>query len=485
MRGRNALVVACALVVLVGALPVAVTSSGSASTTVVTVGDGATVTGEPGETMTLTVRANATGVRGYQANLTFDPNVVEVESVSRSEDFEKPVSNVNNDEGWVSFNQIRSSETDDPVLATVTLTVTGASGDSTKLSFAEEDTKFADGNGETFSSQMYDPLEVSVESSTPTPTATPTSTPTATPTSTPTATPTSTPTETPTATPTATPTSTPTETPTATPTATPTSTPTATPTATPTETSTPTDTPSPTPTPTDTPKDSGGDASGEDEANSGGSSGNDANSGGGGGDDVNSGGGDDDDDDGGNAGGSVDSSSLSAGEPSLAVANVTLNTSSPVAGRPVTVSAVVENTGDAGGEFDTQVYVDENATEANRTVAVEAGQRREVNLSLRFESPGTYAVAVNDTAVGNVTVQEANTPSASPPTTTATTDATPTSDSPATLTVEEGTSSSATATTATEPESTERTAESAPGFGFGVTAGAIVSLAGWLRLRRG
>ncbi|RDI69704.1 cohesin domain-containing protein [Halopelagius longus] len=464
MKRANALVVACALVVLVGALPVAVTSAGSASTTAITLGDSATVTDDSGEqTVTMTVRADATGVRGYQANVTFDPSVVQVQSVSKSEDFAKPVANVNNEAGWVSFNQIRSSETDGPALATITFTVTGDAGASTEISFVEEDTKFADGSGETFSPQAYNGVEVTVDDSTPTSTPNGTSTVTSTPNGT------------------ATPNTT------ATPNVTSTPNTTSTPNGTSTATSTPTDTPSSTPTSTETSEDGGDGDAVADEANSGGNGGNDnVNSGGGGGGDVNSGGDDDDDDDGGDAGGGGDSGSVSTGEPSLAVTNVTLNTSSPVEGRPVTVSAVVENTGDADGKLDTQVYVDENATEANRTVEVAAGEQREVNFSLQFDSPGTHTVAVGNASVGNVSVQAAN--ATDTPSSTATEASPETADSTvtqsATATSAEESPASAATETVTESTSGEETSGSVPGFGFGITVGTLVTLAGWAGMRR-
>ncbi|MFU1779924.1 cohesin domain-containing protein [Haloarcula japonica] len=194
MRAGRTIVVAVALTVVVGTLPMAVAAlaPGSASTISVgttvseTSGDGVAVA--PGETVTVQVWTNATAVRGYQTNITFDPIIADIDSVAGSDDFDDPVTNVNNEAGWVAFNQLRPGETDDPVLAEITLTVPENASGSTQLTFVDTDTKLSDSDGETVTPEAYNSIELRVEtgSSTPTDTTTPsgTDTPTATETAT-------------------------------------------------------------------------------------------------------------------------------------------------------------------------------------------------------------------------------------------------------------------------------------------------------------
>jgi uncharacterized membrane protein YgcG len=200
-----------ALVVLLGAVlsGVAVGGVAAASGPVYATADGSdSVQYSSGDTFTVTVGSDATNVSAYQANLTFDPGVVELRSVSGTDDFSDPVTNRGN--GWVAFNQYRSSDTDGPVFATLTFEVVGDAGDEAAFSFVRAETKLANSAGQEESITGYEGLTLSVPSE-PTPTETPTPTPTPTPTETPTPTPTPTPTETPTPTPTPTPTDAPDE----------------------------------------------------------------------------------------------------------------------------------------------------------------------------------------------------------------------------------------------------------------------------------
>ncbi|MHC3379058.1 cohesin domain-containing protein [Haloarcula sp. H-GB5] len=194
MRASRTLVIAVALTVVVGTLPIAVATIAPGSASAISVGttvsgasgDGLAVA--PGETVTVQVWANATAVRGYQTNVTFDPTVAEIDTVAGSDDFDDPVTNVNNEAGWVAFNQLRPGETDDPVLAEITLTVPENASGSTQLDFVDADTKLSDSDGETVTPEAYNSIELRVDtgSSTPTDTATPseTDTPTATETAT-------------------------------------------------------------------------------------------------------------------------------------------------------------------------------------------------------------------------------------------------------------------------------------------------------------
>jgi hypothetical protein len=192
MRTSRTIVVAVALAVVVGTLPMTVAALAPGSASAISLGDtvagasGGTISVTPGETVTVQVWANATAVRGYQTNVTFDPTIAEIDSVAGSDDFDDPVANVNNDAGWVAFNQLRSGETNDPVLAQVTLTVPADAAGSTQLTFVEADTKLSNSDGETISPEAFNSVELRVDAGSATPTETDTPMPTETATATPT-----------------------------------------------------------------------------------------------------------------------------------------------------------------------------------------------------------------------------------------------------------------------------------------------------------
>ncbi|WP_017343676.1 cohesin domain-containing protein [Halorubrum sp. T3] len=98
----------------------------------------------PNDTAVVRVSTDASNVAGYQTNVTFDSSVVQVEGVVGSDDFDDPVVNVNNDEGWVVFTQSGTEGVDEPVLARLRVTAVGDDGDSTDLSFVGEDTAVND-----------------------------------------------------------------------------------------------------------------------------------------------------------------------------------------------------------------------------------------------------------------------------------------------------------------------------------------------------
>ncbi|WP_435348280.1 cohesin domain-containing protein [Haloarchaeobius sp. HRN-SO-5] len=100
-----------------------------------------------GDAVTVTLAATGENVAGYQANVTFDPDVVQVRSVEGA-DFSRPVANVNNDAGWVFVTQSRASGADDPALARITVEVVGSDGQRSALSFVESDTRVNDGDGD-------------------------------------------------------------------------------------------------------------------------------------------------------------------------------------------------------------------------------------------------------------------------------------------------------------------------------------------------
>jgi archaellum component FlaF (FlaF/FlaG flagellin family) len=99
------------------------------------------------DTVTVTLAADGSDVAGYQANVTFDPSVVQVQRVSGA-DYSDPVQNVDNEAGWVFLTQSQANGVDDPQLATITFEVVGTEGERSTLSFVEADTRINDGAGE-------------------------------------------------------------------------------------------------------------------------------------------------------------------------------------------------------------------------------------------------------------------------------------------------------------------------------------------------
>jgi PKD repeat protein len=130
--------------------------------------DGTTgLAGAPGERVTVLVRVNASGVAGYQTNLTFDPAVVRVVGVSGAEPgtgtgtFADPVSSADG-AGWVTFNQLRAGGADDPVLVALTLEVVGEPGATTNLSFVRGATVLATDGATKIPVERYEGTSVSV-----------------------------------------------------------------------------------------------------------------------------------------------------------------------------------------------------------------------------------------------------------------------------------------------------------------------------------
>jgi len=253
-RGPATLVVVALLVTLALAVPFA-----GATTNEITMSG---FSEEPGEVGLVLLWAQATNVTAYEANVTFDPDVVTVVTAGQR-DFPTPEETVDRENGWVSLSASREEPVDYPVLASLVVRVSSDAepGTETELSFVEADTTLTNATDGELTIDAFGTGAVSVlQPDTPAPTATPTpapspaTTPTATSTDTPTPTPTDTPTPTPTPTPTdaSTPTPTPTDASTPTPTPTTTPTPTQMPSPTPTETVTQTQTVAPSPTPTAT-----------------------------------------------------------------------------------------------------------------------------------------------------------------------------------------------------------------------------------------
>jgi len=293
------------------------------------------ITGEPGETVTLTVWTTASDVRGYQTNLTYDPAVLQIQDVAGTSDFEDPVSTVNDEQGWVAFNQYRPAATDDPVLATITFEFTENADTEGEVAFIAADTKFADGDGSTVSPATYrSPSAVQiVEDSTGTPTQTATPTPTETSTSTPNST--------------------------ATATSTPNSTATAT--STPNSTTTATSTP--------TPDSSDGDDGGDD---------NDDSSGGG------------------SSGGGGGSSSSDSSRADITFVNASVSTASVAPNASVDVVSTLENRGRATGSTSLELLVNGSRTADGPTVTLDPGETEHVTMTVSLVQSGSYELSVGD-----------------------------------------------------------------------------------------
>ncbi|WP_435074280.1 cohesin domain-containing protein [Halorubrum sp. HHNYT27] len=164
---RTTVVVAATVLLLGAALAGAAVGGASADAPSVALTNetgGSAVEAPAGETVTVAVSANASNVSAYQANLTFDPDVVRVVSVSGTDDFDDPVTNIDNESGWVAFNQYRASNVTNPRLATVTVELVGEPGNETTIAFVESDTKFSDAAAQEQNPQQYDGLTVTVES---------------------------------------------------------------------------------------------------------------------------------------------------------------------------------------------------------------------------------------------------------------------------------------------------------------------------------
>lgn len=77
-----------------------------------------------GDTLTVTLTSTGQNVAGYQANLTFDPDVVQFRSAS-GVGFADPVTNADQTAGWVFLTQSAADGTDNPTLVRVTFEIVG------------------------------------------------------------------------------------------------------------------------------------------------------------------------------------------------------------------------------------------------------------------------------------------------------------------------------------------------------------------------
>ncbi|WP_255149988.1 PKD domain-containing protein [Halorarius halobius] len=174
-------------------------------------------------------------------------------------------------------------------------------------------------------------------------------------------------------------------------------------------------------------------------------------------------------DDGGTAGGAAGT----AGSPDISQTSADVSTTSLAVGETVTVSATLENDGDAPGDATVSLSVDGDSVGESRTVRVPANGTATAVFGYSFDEPGTYTLAVGNQTAGTVTVNEAATPEtpADTPTPTAT---------PADTGGDETATPSATRS-ATPTRSGTPTADGGPGFTavlalVAVLAGALLAL---------
>lgn len=115
---------------------------------------------------------------------------------------------------------------------------------------------------------------------------------------------------------------------------------------------------------------------------------------------------------GGSAGGSTGSTSTENGTADLQVVDATLSAREVVSGEPVTVTATVENDGNASGTAELELAIDGTATGDSRLVEVPAGQSRTVSIETNLDATGEYEVSLGGVSAGTLSVVEPDTPTA-------------------------------------------------------------------------
>ena len=100
-----------------------------------------------GDTVVVTVAATGNDIAGYQANVTYDPDVLRFQNAS-GVDFDDPVTNANDEAGWVFLTESQTNGTTDPVFARLTFRVVGEAGSDTGLGFVNSDSLLNDADAE-------------------------------------------------------------------------------------------------------------------------------------------------------------------------------------------------------------------------------------------------------------------------------------------------------------------------------------------------
>ncbi|WP_276258307.1 right-handed parallel beta-helix repeat-containing protein [Haloglomus litoreum] len=159
--------------------------------------------------------------------------------------------------------------------------------------------------------------------------------------------------------------------------------------------------------------------------------------------------------------------------PAFDVRNVSLAQQTIEAGDFARVQAVVENTGERNGTYTAVLTVDGDRR-ATEDVFVPAGESRDIDFRETFPEAGNYDLALNDIAVGTLTVEAAATPT---PTETPTPEPTETS-------TEAPTEAPEPTDTPTEAEETPATTETSGQPGFALVTALLALLAAALLAAR-
>jgi subtilisin family serine protease len=115
----------------------------------------------PGSSAEVHLQTDVSNVTGYEATITFDPDKLQVASVS-GEDLADPVVTIDNEEGEIVLTQAQATGVDAPKLAEITFDVVGLeAGEETELNLLSSETEVFDPNGDAYITN-YDDGSVSV-----------------------------------------------------------------------------------------------------------------------------------------------------------------------------------------------------------------------------------------------------------------------------------------------------------------------------------
>ncbi|WP_255197113.1 CARDB domain-containing protein [Halorarius litoreus] len=115
---------------------------------------------------------------------------------------------------------------------------------------------------------------------------------------------------------------------------------------------------------------------------------------------------------GGSTGGSTGAQTSENGTADLQVVDATLSAREVAPGEPVTVTATVENSGNASGTAELELAIDGTTTGDSRLVEVPAGETRTVSIETSLDATGEYAVSLGGASAGTLSVVEPDTPTA-------------------------------------------------------------------------
>lgn len=97
------------------------------------------------DTVTVLLTSSANDVAGLETNMSFDSDVIQLESVE-GVDLAEPITRHSNENGWVFITQAQASGVDDPTMTRLTFEV--VSEGSTELSFVSEETEVFNSEGQ-------------------------------------------------------------------------------------------------------------------------------------------------------------------------------------------------------------------------------------------------------------------------------------------------------------------------------------------------